>query len=112
MRGDVWLVNLDPTVGSEIRKTRPAVVVNSDAIGTLPLRLIAPITDWKERFGKNPWHVKIDNDTSNGLTKVSAVDALQLRGLDITRFVKKLGKLPPLTMEEIATAIAIVVEFQ
>ena len=37
-RGEVWQINLDPTVGSEIRKTRPAVIVNDDAVGVLPLR--------------------------------------------------------------------------
>ncbi|PKL48647.1 MAG: hypothetical protein CVV37_07920 [Nitrospira bacterium HGW-Nitrospira-1] len=36
-RGEVWLINLDPAIGSEIKKTRPAVVVNDDAIGILPL---------------------------------------------------------------------------
>ncbi|MEI6065034.1 MAG: type II toxin-antitoxin system PemK/MazF family toxin, partial [Pseudanabaena sp. ELA748] len=46
-RGEIWLVNLEPTVGAEIRKTRPVVVISSDAIGKLPIKLIAPITDWK-----------------------------------------------------------------
>lgn len=45
-RGEIWLVNLDPTVGAEIRKTGPVVVVNSDAVGTLPIRLVAPLTEW------------------------------------------------------------------
>ena len=44
-RGEIWLVNLDPTVGTEIQKTRPVVVVNSDAVGTLPIRLVAPLLD-------------------------------------------------------------------
>ena len=43
-RGEVWLINLDPAAGSEIKKTRPAVIVNDDAIGILPLRVIVPIT--------------------------------------------------------------------
>jgi mRNA interferase MazF len=38
------LINLDPTLGAEIRKTRPAVIVSDDAIGTLPLRVIVPVT--------------------------------------------------------------------
>jgi hypothetical protein len=36
-RGEVWLINLDPTVGAEIKKTRPAVIVNDNAVGILPL---------------------------------------------------------------------------
>lgn len=45
-RGDVWNVNFDPTVGAEIGKARPAVVVTVESIGRLPLRLVVPITDW------------------------------------------------------------------
>jgi mRNA interferase MazF len=43
-RGEVWLIALDPTLGAEIRKTRPAVIVNDDAIGLLPLKVIVPLT--------------------------------------------------------------------
>ncbi len=44
-RGEVWLINLDPTVGAEITKTRPAVIVDDDAIGVLPLKVIVPVTE-------------------------------------------------------------------
>ena len=94
-RGEIWLVNLDPVLGAEIRKTRPVVVVNSDAIGVLPIRLVAPITEWKDYFAGNVWHVKLEPNAKNGLTKPSVVDTLQLRGIDTLRFVRKnrpLGK--------------------
>jgi mRNA interferase MazF len=111
-RGEVWLVNFDPTLGAEIRKTRPAIVVNSNAIGKLPVKLIAPVTDWKDYFNKNFWHIRIDPDDVNGLTKISAIDTLQLRGMDVQRFVRKMGQISEITMLEIATAIASVVEYQ
>lgn len=110
-RGEIWLVNFDPTVGTEIQKTRPAVVVSSDAVGRLPIKLVAPITDWKEYFASNVWHVRITPDPTNGLTKVSAVDTLQLRGMDRQRFVRKLGQVSPATMEEIVLAIAAIIEY-
>ena len=110
-RGEVWLVNFDPTVGAEIRKTRPAVVISSDAIGRLPIKLIAPITDWKAYYASNIWHVLVQPDCSNGLSKTSAVDALQLRGIDTQRFIRKLGQLSAMTMEEITIAIAAVIEY-
>jgi mRNA interferase MazF len=47
-QGEIWLINLDPTLGAEIKKIRPAVIVNDDALGKLPLKIIVPITDWKE----------------------------------------------------------------
>jgi mRNA interferase MazF len=110
-RGEVWRVNLDPTIGAEIQKTRPVVVVSSDAIGILPIKLVAPVTDWKDRYAHSSWHVKIDPDTANGLTKTSAVDTLQLRGVDTSRFLKRLGRVSADKIEEIAAAIAAVVEY-
>jgi len=44
-QSEIWLINLDPTIGSEIRKTRPAIIVNDDILGKLPLKIIVPITD-------------------------------------------------------------------
>ncbi|MCI0393171.1 MAG: type II toxin-antitoxin system PemK/MazF family toxin [Acidobacteria bacterium] len=110
-RGEVWRVNLDPTIGAEIQKIRPVVVVSSDAIGILPIKLVAPVTDWKDRYAHSSWHVKIDPDTANGLTKTSAVDTLQLRGVDTSRFLKRLGRVSADKIEEVAAAIAAVVEY-
>jgi len=110
-RGEIWLVNLDPTVGAEIRKTRPVVVVSSDAIGALPIKLVAPITEWKDYLAQNIWHVKVMPDSKNGLTKPSAVDTLQLRGVDTQRFVQKPGSVSPSVMQSIVAAIAAVIEY-
>jgi mRNA interferase MazF len=82
-RGEIWMVNLDPTIGAEIRKTRPGVVVSSDAVGVLPIKLVAPLTEWKDYLAQNVWHVKVVPDSVNGLDKTSAVDTLQLRGVDV-----------------------------
>ncbi|WNZ47859.1 type II toxin-antitoxin system PemK/MazF family toxin [Leptolyngbya boryana CZ1] len=111
-RGEVWLVNFDPTVGSEIKKVRPAIILSSDQIGRLPIKLIAPITDWKDYFEQNLWHVQIQPDAQNGLSKVSAIDTLQIRGVDTRRFIRKLGQVPETTMQEIGAAIASLIEFQ
>ena len=51
-RGEVWLVNFDPTIGAEIKKTRPAIVISSDAVGRLPIKLVTPVTDWKDYFAE------------------------------------------------------------
>ncbi|MCI0420273.1 MAG: type II toxin-antitoxin system PemK/MazF family toxin [Acidobacteria bacterium] len=109
-RGDIWLVDFNPTIGAEIKKIRPAVVVSSDGIGALPIKLVAPVTDWKDRYARQYWHVRIDPDAQNGLIKPSAVDAFQLRGIDLQRFIRQLGRVSPTTMEEIILAIGAVVE--
>lgn len=78
LRGEIWLVQLDPTVGTEIGKTRPTVIVNDDAIGILPLKIVVPITDWKERYASRPWMVRLEPNANNGLRKISAVDTFQV----------------------------------
>lgn len=112
MRGEVWDVDLNPTKGAEIKKVRPVVVVSSDALRALPLRLIAPITSWKETFRGRFSHVLLKPQKRSGLTKECAVDTLQLRGVDLQRFIRKKGILAADEMEEIACAIAAVVEYQ
>ena len=111
-RGEIWLVNFDPTIGAEIKKVRPAVVISSDSVGKLPIKLIAPITDWKTYFSSNFWHVKIEPNSINRLNKDSAIDTLQLRGADLQRFIRKLGSVSEITMVEIIASIATVIEFE
>ncbi|HEU4326652.1 MAG TPA: type II toxin-antitoxin system PemK/MazF family toxin [Roseiflexaceae bacterium] len=109
-RGEIWIVNFDPTVGAEIRKIRPAVVISSDAVGRLPIKLVAPITEWKEHYRQSIWHVQLLPSEENGLAKPSALDVLQLRGMDIQRFVRRTGRVSAQTLEEAVAAIAAVIE--
>jgi len=111
-RGEIWLINLDPTVGAEIQKTRPCVVVSSDGLRKLPLRLVAPLTEWKIHFANSLCHVQVQPTKQSGLSKESAADLLQMRGVDTKRFVKRLGFLSAELMEEVAAAAAAVVEYQ
>jgi mRNA interferase MazF len=111
-RGDVWNVELDPTRGDEMGKTRPAVVLNSNQTGRLRLRFIVPITGWHDRFARWPWIVRIQPSSSNGLSKTSAADTFQARGLSLERFRARVGVLPAETVAEIAAAIALVVEYE
>jgi hypothetical protein len=70
-RGEVWSVRFDPSVGSEIQKVRPAVVLSGDSIGRLPLRIVVPVTDWQPAFAAFPWFVLLPATSANGLTKDS-----------------------------------------
>ena len=109
-RGDIWLVNLDPTIGSEIKKVRPCVVISSDAVGILPVKLVAPVTAWDDRYRNNLWHVRVDPAAPNGLSKPSAIDALQVRAVDTARMVRCLGKVTTLVLTAIVEAVATVIE--
>ena len=109
-RGEIWDIDLNPTKGQEINKTRPAVVISSDGVGKLRLKIIVPITEWQPSFEGNFWHVQIVNTPVNGLTKVSAADALQTRSLSLDRFVKYRGRMTKQELEETVQALAAIVE--
>ena len=111
-RGEVWLVNLDPTVGAEINKTRWVIVVSSDGVVRLPLKVVVPLTSWKEHFRQTNWLIEIPPSSSNGLTAVSAADTLQVRCVALERFIRKEGKATSTVMREIAAAIAALVEYE
>ena len=108
-KGEIWLLNLDPTIGAEIQKTRPVVIVNEDALGILPLRVIVPMTDWKERYAVAPWMVWIEPDEQNGLAKPSGADAFQVRSVSQERFVRRLGSVNPDQLGQIIKSIQVVI---
>ncbi len=107
-QGEIWLVNLDPTLGAEIKKTRPAIVINDDTLGRLPLKIIVPLTDWKDRYTVAPWMVKMKADKQNKLIKDSSADCFQIRSVAEERCVKKIGQVDSSTMNKIRKALAIV----
>lgn len=105
-QNEVWLINLDPTIGAEIEKTRPAIIVSDNALGKLPLKVIVPITDWKVRYEIAPWMIKIEPDNNNGLTKNSSADCFQIRSVSQDRFVKKIGVISESIMEKIRIGLS------
>ena len=109
-KGEIWLVRLDPTVGDEIGKTRPVVVVSDDEVGILRLKVIVPITAWNDLFSRLDWMVRLEPSGENGLAKVWAADAFQVPSVSQQRFVRQLGTLSETIMEEIAEALTIVLD--
>jgi mRNA interferase MazF len=108
-RGEIWIATLDPTRGAEISKTRPVVILNVPDVGRLPLRLVAPITDWKPSYAGYPWMTLLDQTETNGLVKQSAADAFQVCSLALERFHDCLGRLTDEQTADIAAAVALVV---
>ncbi len=105
---EIWIVNLDPTIGAEIKKTRPCVIVNDDAVGVLPLKIIAPITDYKDKFNAVPWMVAITPGQENGLDKKSVIDLFQVRSVAEERLVERVGMISTDQMLSVKTALKVV----
>ena len=115
-RGQVWWVNLDPTIGSEIKKKRPCVIVSSDAASPLPIRIVVPLTEWKDAFAASPFHVRVEVDDAlafeaTGLKKGGAADVMQIRCVSESRLADYIAQMCPNKMDEIAAAIASIIEY-
>jgi|SRR5918992_325884 mRNA interferase MazF len=105
-RGEVYLVNFDPTIGAEIQKTRPALIVQNDIANRhSPITIVAAITS---QFGDllYPTEVLIQ-PPEGGLTIASVVLLNQMRSIDKRRLVRRIGVLAPATMERVDRAILI-----
>ena len=111
-QGEIWLVSLDPTIGSELKKTRPAIIVNDNTVGRLPLKIIVPLTDWKDRYEQAVWMVKVEPDRQNKLTKTSSADCFQVRSVSEERLIKKLGQVDIAIMDDIRTGLAAVLNIE
>ena len=97
-RGDVWLVNLDPVMGAEINKTRPAVIISNDINNQYSSTLtILPISDLGEKV--YPFEIQISH--------AEMVRCQQIRTIDKLRLVKRIGLLSSEKMLEIGGALMI-----
>jgi mRNA interferase MazF len=110
-RGEVWLVDLNPTVGQEMQKTRPVVIISTNIIDSIPLRIIIPVTSWQEKFAYRIFMVKILPTPDNGLSQESAGNVLQVRSLSNQRFIRQLGLLEAEPLKELVAGLAILTEF-
>ncbi|WP_114749967.1 type II toxin-antitoxin system PemK/MazF family toxin [Pleomorphovibrio marinus] len=106
--GEIWLVNFEPQVGHEIKKTRPVIIVNSDALGALPLKVVVPLTDGAKV--QQPWMAGIYPNTNNGISKFSLADCFQVKSISEKRFIKKIGALSEEEMAEVKIFLAKVLE--
>jgi mRNA interferase MazF len=109
-RGEVWHVTFDPTRGAEVQKTRPAVLISSDTIGILPLRVVVPITSWQPIFAGFPWMVRLEPSLENGLTQDSAADTFQVKSVSTQRFLHRLGEVSPGELSAIVRTVGLVID--
>jgi mRNA interferase MazF len=102
-KGDVYLVNFDPTVGSEVKKIRPAVIVSNDVNNAnSPILSITPITSNVSRVFS--FEVELPSGSS-GLTKKSKAMINQTRAVDKARLIEHIGKLDRQVLDRIDKAL-------
>ena len=102
-RGDVVVVNLDPAIGVEIKKTRPVIVLSNDSINQFSqLVVVVPMT--KNTAHLSPSHVIVPKGIAR-LTFTSKVVTEQIKAVDKQRIVKRLGSLTPALLAQVERAL-------
>ncbi len=97
-RGDVFLINLDPTVGEEIRKMRPCVVVSPDELNThLRTHIVAPLTTGGNQY---PFRIPCLFQEKQGFVVLD-----QIRTVDRERFVRHVEKISPMVLQRILSVL-------
>ena len=105
-KGEIWLVNLDTTIGSETKKTRPAAIIQNDTGNKYSdITIIAPITS-QNLEKTHPIEVFLTKKNS-GLKKESKIMLNQIRAIDKRRLIKKQGKLNEEAIKQMNEAIKI-----
>ena len=105
-RGEIYLVNFDPTVGAEIQKTRPALILQNDIANRHSLiTVVAAITS---KFDEPLYPTEVLVSVPEGGLSVDSVVLLnQIRSIDKRRLVRRLGAVRPDTMEQVDRALEI-----
>jgi mRNA interferase MazF len=98
-RGEIWLVNLDPTVGSKIKKTRPCVVISPPEMHDyLRTVIVAPMTTGSRSA---PFRIPVRFVRKDGLILLD-----QIRTIDKVRLVRRLGSVPPAALTATLATLA------
>lgn len=102
-RGDVVVANLDPTIGVEIKKSRPVIVLSNDSINQFSqLVVVVPLT--KNTAHLSPSHALIPKGVAH-LTFTSKAVSEQVKAVDKQRLVKRLGSLSPSLLAQVEHAL-------
>ena len=106
LRGEVYFVAFDPTLGAEIRKTRPALILQNDiANRSSPITIVAAITS---KFDEEPYPTEVlVRAPEGGLDADSVVLLNQIRSVDRRRLMRRVGRLVPETMRLVDRALVL-----
>ena len=110
--GRIYWVNLDPTIGNEIKKRRPVVVLNGGHEKHLKLAIVVPVTGWNSYWEKNPFFVSLEPNTKNRLKKRSVVDCFQIRAVSHNRFAEKIGEISNDEIDQIKRSITLILDIE
>ena len=109
-RGELWQMSLEKNPKSAKGDVRPVIILSSDSLGSLPLRIVVPLTPWKDAFSSAPWMVRIPPVLNSGLDAAHAADALQVRSISTIRLINRMGEIPKSLVDAIIRAVELILE--
>jgi len=108
-QGEIWDINLANNLTATSRGKCPVIIINDDTIGIIPSRVIVPVTDWQNKFEDAIWLIRVEPNAENNLSRTSAVDALQLHTIPISRFIRKIGMLSAIELQKVKNAVKAII---
>ena len=116
-RGEIWFIDPDfvypdpdNTIGEEITKGRPVVVISSDVFEEQQVRVVVPFTSWQDKFEAMDFHYRVDADAVNRLDNDSSLNVLQVRCISTLRFEGYIGRLAPDQLSEVLALLGFAVD--
>jgi len=103
-RGEIWRLSPGAKTAG-VGEGRLVVILSSDALAVLPLRVVVPLLAWREDFAAAPWMVRLPPVLHSGLEEVMAADVLQVRSISTGRLHTRLGSLPQRLTDQITAAL-------
>ena len=108
-QGEIWDINPGTNQATASGKRCPVIIINDDSIDIIPTRVIVPLTEWDDKFEDAIWLVRVEPNDENNLGRISAVDALQLHTIPTARFIKKIGMLSALELQQVKDAVKAII---
>ncbi len=94
-----------------MQRDRPAVVMSLPALDAVPIRIVDPLTTWRDEYEGRINKLRIAANDRNGLHAESAADFLQVRSVSTERFIRQIGALEADDVEEIVAGVAIAIDY-
>lgn len=107
-RGEIWEIDCDSKSGT----TSPVILISVDSLAALPVRIIIPVSEWKDRYEVAPWMVQLIPDELNHLKTAACADALQVRLVSTQRLLGQVGIISEGKIKEIESALSEVMGIQ
>ena len=110
-RWEIWSVRFDPSIGDEIQKLWPAVIISIGGAFRHRLHIVVPVTSWQNSFQTDFWMIRLPADSVTGLSNESAANAFQVKSVSVQRFVNPIGRVSDQHLHHITSVIALLIGF-